>query len=112
MIFERATHAIVVAGAGEQRVDLLDRSLGTAEPEFEHAAHGWRQLFRVEQLLNRLAIELLCRAALLLQPLQHPGDLIDPGDGAAGELGELGVDLRRRLLCNPACGLRESREST
>ena len=40
VISEGATHAIVVAGAGKQGVDFLDGSLGTAEPELEHAAHG------------------------------------------------------------------------
>ena len=55
-----------------------------------------------EQLFNRLAIKRLRRAALILQPLQQPGDLVDPGDGAIGELGKLGVDLGCRGLCNPA----------
>ena len=40
VIPEGATHAIVVAGAGKQCVDFLDGSLGTAEPELEHAVHG------------------------------------------------------------------------
>ena len=102
MISEGATHAIVVAGAGKQGVDFLDGSLGTAEPELEHAAHRWRQLCLFEQLLNGLAIKRLHGAALILQPLQQPRDLVDPGDGAGGELGELGVDLGCRGLCNPA----------
>ncbi len=37
MVTERAANAIAVSGAGQQRVDLLDCSLGAAEPELEHA---------------------------------------------------------------------------
>ena len=36
---------------------------------------------------------------------QQPCDLVDAGDGAAGELGKLGVDLRRRRLRNLTGGL-------
>ena len=38
VIPEGAPHAIIVTGAGKQGVDFLDGSLGTAEPELEHAA--------------------------------------------------------------------------
>ena len=44
----------------------------------------------------------LHRAALLLQPGLQPRDLVDAGDGAAGDLGKLGIDLGRCGLCNPA----------
>ena len=44
---------------------------------------------------------------MILQPLQQPRDLIDPGDGAGGEFGELGVDFGCRSLCNPACSFGE-----
>ena len=58
VIAERATDAIVAVGAGKQRVDLLDRRLSAAEPEFQHAAHGRRKRIVAEQLFDRLAIEL------------------------------------------------------
>ena len=54
-----------------------------------------------EQLFNCFVTERLHCAALIPQPLQQPSDLIDPGDGASGELGKLGVELGRRGLCNP-----------
>ena len=99
---EGATHAIVVTGAGKQAVDLLDGSLRTAEPELQHAAHWRGQIVLVEQTLDGAAVELAQHLQpLRLQPLQQPGDLIDPGDGAACELGELGVDLGCRGLCYP-----------
>ncbi len=97
---EGATHAIVVTGASKQGVDFLGRSLSAAEPELQHAPHGRRQIFLVELPFNRFAIERLCRAALLLQPLLQASNLIDRGDGAAGELGKLCVDLRCRSLRN------------
>ena len=45
------------------------------------------------------------RAALLLQPPPQTGDLAGFGDGAAGELGKLGIDLRR-------CRLRDLRAAS
>ncbi len=68
----------------------------------QHAAHWRGQIVLVEQTLDGAAVELAQHLQpLRLQPLQQPGDLVDPGDGAAGELGELGVDLGCRGLCNP-----------
>src|SRR5262245_60174205 len=104
VIAEGTTHAIVIAGAGQQSVDLLGGSLRTTEPELQHAPHGWRQLFIAEQLLDRLAIELLCRATLLLQPLQQSCDLVDSSNDTSGELSELGIDLGRRIPRDPARG--------
>ena len=101
MITEGAAHAIVVTGAGKQGVDFLGGSLSAAEPELEHAAHWRRQLCLFEQFLNGIATERLHGAALILQPLQQPRNLVDPGDGAGGELGEFGVDLGCRGLGNP-----------
>ena len=39
VISEGATHAIVITGAGKHCVDFLGGSLGTTEPELEHAVH-------------------------------------------------------------------------
>ena len=79
MIAEDATDAIVAVGAGKQRVDLLDRRLSPAEPQLQHAAHWPRKRIVAEQLFDRLAVELLRRAALLLQPLPQTGDLAGSG---------------------------------
>ena len=43
----------------------------------------------------------------MLQPYLQLCDLVDPGDGAASDLGEFSIDLGCRCLCNPARGLRE-----
>ena len=59
----------------------------------------------VQQLLDCLLVKLLRGTALLLQPYLQLCDLGDASDVAAGDLGELGIDLRRRSLCNPACCL-------
>ena len=107
MISKCATHAIVVAGTSKQCVDLLDRGLCAALAQFEHTPHRRRQIFRLQQILDRFAIELLCRAALLLQPLQQPCNLADAGNGAAGDLGELCIDLRCCGLCNLTCSFSE-----
>ena len=39
VISKGATHTIVVTGAGKQCVDFFGGSLGTTEPELEHAVH-------------------------------------------------------------------------
>ena len=68
VIAEGATHAIVITGAGKQRIDLLDGSLCTAKPQLQRPLHLRRQSGIEQQLLDRLLVELLDRAALLLQP--------------------------------------------
>ncbi|MBR1151710.1 hypothetical protein [Bradyrhizobium sp. JYMT SZCCT0428] len=64
MIIERAANAIIGAGARQQRIDLLDRGLCPAEPEFEGVTHRDRKLVLFEQLLNRPALKRGYRAAL------------------------------------------------
>ena len=93
VIAERAADAIVVAGARKQRVDLLHRGLRAAEPELEHAPHRRRQQLGIDSSFSIAFLSSFSRAALLLQPCQQLCELVDPGDGAAGDLGELGVDL-------------------
>ena len=51
--------------------------------------------------LDCFAVELCAVQPCCCSHCQQPRDLIDPGDGAAGDLGELGIDLRRRRLCDP-----------
>ena len=109
MVTKRTANAIIIAGTGEQCIDLLDCSLRAAEPQLQHALH----LLAADRRLARGSCSIafrssFCsRAALLLQPLQQPRNLVDPGDGAAGDLGELLIDLRRCSLCNLACSLGE-----
>ena len=55
-----AADPIVCAGTGEQRVDLLHRRLGAADPELQHTLHRCRQLFSPLQLpLDRGLIQFL-----------------------------------------------------
>jgi len=49
---------------------------------------------------------------VLLQPGHQLGDLVNAGDGAAGELGNLLVDLRCGRLCNPASSFSKSTINT
>ena len=107
VIAEGTTYTIVGAGTLQQRVDLLDRGLCTPKPQFEHPPHRTRQALAFQLALDRPAVELLHRAALLLQPGQQSGDLIDPGDGTAGEIAKLSIDLRRGRLGDPPCRLGE-----
>ena len=113
MIAKRAADAIVIAGTGEQGIDLLHRRLRPAEPQLEHPLHRHGQILCPLQLpLDRALIQLLQRAAVLLQPRQQLSDLVDPGDGAAGDLGELSIDLRCRRLSNLAAGFGEDAINT
>ena len=107
VISESATHAIVGTSAGEQGIDFLSGSLSAAKPELERTLYPRRQLCLFEQFLNGLAAKRLHDAALILQPLQEPRDLVNSGDGAGGELGEFGVDFGCRSLCNSACSFGE-----
>jgi hypothetical protein len=104
VIAKRAAHTMIRTGATKQRIDLLDGGLRTAETKLEHAPHRRRQIFLLELPLDRLAVELLRRAVMVVQPLQQPRDLVDPGDRAAGDLGKFGVDLRCRRLRDPPRG--------
>ena len=105
---EGAADTIVVAGTSEQSVDLLDRRLGTAEPELEHAPH-----LPATDLPSRAAARSLCgrdfcrRSRARCSHLQEPRDLVDAGDGAGGELSKLGIDLRRRRLLQSYARLRQ-----
>ena len=47
VILESAADAVVGAGARQQGVDLLDRGLGAAEPQLQHAAHRRAQASRL-----------------------------------------------------------------
>ena len=105
MIAEGAANAVILAGTGQQCIDLFHRRLRAAEPKLEHPLHRRRQFLSPLQLpLDCGLVELLQGAAVLLQPCQQLRDLVDLGDGAAGELDEFGVDLRRGRLCNLASG--------
>ena len=113
MIAESSADAIVIAGAGEQGIDLLHRRLGPAEPQLEHPLHRQGQIICALQLaLDRALIQLLQRAAVLLQPRQQLSDLVDAGNGAAGDIGELSIDLRCRCLGNLAGRLGEDAVNT
>ena len=103
VIAEGAADAVVLTGTGKQCVNLFHRRLRAAEPELEHALHRRRQFLCSLQLpLDRGLVKLLKGTAVLLQPRQQLRDLVDLSDSAASELGELGIDLRRRRLRNPA----------
>ena len=102
-----ATHAIVVTGAGKQSVDFLGGACAPPSRSSSTRCTADGRLCLFEQLFDSLAIKCLHRAALTLQPLSQPGDLVDSGDGASGELGKLGVDFGCRGLCNPACSFGE-----
>ena len=52
VIAEGATDAIVVAGARQQGIELLDGGLCAAGPKFQNAMHWRRKLVIPEQLLN------------------------------------------------------------
>src|SRR4029077_12228618 len=81
--------------------------LSAAKPELERTLYPRRQLCLFEQFLNGLAAKRLHDAALILQPLQEPRDLVDAGDGAGGEFGEFGIEFGGCGLGNTACGFGE-----
>jgi hypothetical protein len=111
MITKRTADAIITSSTDQQCVDLLDCSLGAAETELQCPLHLWWKLL-LELARDRTLIELAQCAALPLQPCEQSGDLADPGDGAAGDLGELLIDLRRSSLCNLAGGFSEAAVNT
>ena len=104
VIAKGTANTIVIAGTGEQRIDLLDCCLSAAEAQLQRPLHLWRQISGSSSSFSIAFLSsFFNRAALLLQPLQQPRDLVDTGDGAASDLGELRIDLRCCGLCDPAC---------
>ena len=86
VITKGTAHAIVVAGAGQQRINFLYCCLGAAKAQLQHPLHRRRhQLGILQQLLDRLAVEFLDRITLLSQPGLQARDLVDAGNGAAGD---------------------------
>ena len=74
---EGATHAIVVAGTGEQRINFFDSTLCATEPELERAPHC-----RLESSARSSCRSIALRSSfpvqpLLLQPLEQPRHLVD-----------------------------------
>jgi hypothetical protein len=53
---EGTAQAIVVAGAGQQRINFFNGRLCAAKAQLQHPLHLRRQLRIKQQLLNRLAI--------------------------------------------------------
>src|SRR5262249_50468072 len=102
VVAKSTADTIIIAGNSEERSDLLRRGLSSTEPEFEDTPDGWRQIIitAVEEPLDRAPIEAFQFAIPLLQPLQQLCYLVDRGNGAGGDLGELSVDLRGSRLRN------------
>jgi hypothetical protein len=104
---ERATHAIVVTDAIQQRLDLLDCCVSAVLPELQHAPDLRLQL-SIKELGDCSLVEGIGKAVLLLKPGDELGNLVDTGDGAFRDLGKLSIDLRRSGLgdLEDGCGDR------
>ena len=96
----------IAVTASEQGINLLGGSLGTALAELQRATHCWRQIVGHQQVLNCGLVQGIGDATLLRQPEFEPRYLVDAGDGAAGQLGEFGIEFRSGCLCyrTSSCG--------
>ena len=109
MKLQGAADTAVGAGALQQRADLLDGGLTAILAELERALHFRRQLGVFEQRRHGFLLQVFDGTAVLLQPRLQFGDLIDGGNSAAGDFGELAIDLRRQQrLGDLACGFRQA----
>jgi hypothetical protein len=69
----------------------------------QHATHCRRHIVGRDKILDRSLVERIRDAALLRQPHLQPPKLVDAGDGAAGQLGELGIEFWGRLRDRTSC---------
>ena len=78
----------------------------TALAELQRATHCWRQVVNRQQVLNSSLVQAIGDATLLRQPEFEPRYLVEAGDGSAGQLGELSIELWSNCLCyrTSSCG--------
>jgi hypothetical protein len=92
VVSETTANAIVAVQAGEQRIQLPGRSFAAITPQFEQ-----RVDFLIFGLRERRCQAALCYGGELVASgvgvVLDAANLIDGGDRAACELGNLGVDV-------------------